>query len=379
MRPHFLRVSFLAVLAALVVLGSLSTPLNRLSAQATKKATALASWAVFASGLNNPRGLAFGLDGVLYVAEGGLGGSKRTTKQDCEQVPDPSGPYSGGMTSRISKIGPDGKRLTVIDGLPSSQTSPRSGSDVSGVSALAFLDDTLYAVTAGAGCSHGLKDSVNALLRITADGKAEQVADLSAFLKANPPKVPDLEDYEPDGDIYSMVQVDGKFYIMEANHGELDEITLDGKIRRIIDISASQGHVVPTALAYHDGSFYVGTLSMFPVVVGSSRIYKITPEGEITMLSPRVTTVLGVAFDKDGQLYVLETSSKNNAYPVPQAGRVVRVNPDSEDVEVIASGLTFPTGMAFGPDGMLYISNFGFNYPAGRGQIVRMAVPPTKE
>ena len=30
---------------------------------------------VFASGFNNPRGLKFGPDGYLYVAEGGAGGS----------------------------------------------------------------------------------------------------------------------------------------------------------------------------------------------------------------------------------------------------------------------------------------------------------------
>src|SRR5881227_4481698 len=56
---------------------------------------------VFATGLNNPRGLAFGPDGYLYVAEGGLGGSS-TTVGACEQVLAPVGPYTGGLTARIS-------------------------------------------------------------------------------------------------------------------------------------------------------------------------------------------------------------------------------------------------------------------------------------
>jgi hypothetical protein len=34
----------------------------------------------------------------------------------------------------------------------------------------------------------------------------------------------------------------------------------------------------------------------------------------------------------------------------------------------------FPTGLTMGPDGALYVSNFGFGLPAGAGEIKRVAL-----
>ena len=77
----------------------------------------LAAQEVIASGLNNPRGLKFGPDGNLYVAEGGQGGTDSTIGQ-CDQVVAPVGPYTSGKTAHISKINSNGVRTIVVDNLP---------------------------------------------------------------------------------------------------------------------------------------------------------------------------------------------------------------------------------------------------------------------
>ncbi len=331
---------------------------------------------VLASGFNNPRGLKFGPDGNLYVAEGGTGGTA-STLGTCTQVPSPIGPYTGGYTSRISKVTADGTVTTVIDGLPSSMTSALSGNLTSGVGDVAFVGAKLYAVLAGAGCSHGLAGTANGVIRVDGNGKMTPITSLSLFQRNNPVANPEPDDYEPDGTWYSMVAVKGVLYAVEPNHGELDAITPGGSVKRIADISNVQGHIVPTALAFDGKNFLVGNLDTFPIKDGSSKILQITPAGQITTVYMGFSTILGLAFDAKGRLYVLENTTGNPG-PTPGTAQILRVD-GKNNYTVIADGttspLSLPTAMTFGPDGNLYVSNLGFGLPPdGEGQILKITL-----
>ena len=350
---------------------------------------------IVATGLEGPRGLRFGPDGDLYVAEAGTGGTTSTVGQ-CTQVPGPPGgpgPDTGGLTARISKIGPNGKVTTVASGFPSVDVGPGGVNGVIGVADVVFLDGDLYAVVGGGGCSHGSpnpKDSSGIAKVDLKTGSWHLIADIGAWLKTHPAKYESADDFEPDGTLYSAIAHDGKFLTVEPNHGQVISVTKSGVIEQVIDISASEGHIVPTSIAARDGSLFVGNLNLFPINPQWARILTISgfdhgdfdnaPPGlqparghHIVSSKAGFTTIVAVDFGPDGLLYVLELSD-GAGFPTPGLGKVVRVL-HSGAIEDVVTNLSVPAGMIFGPDHRLYVSNWGAG-PAGMGQILRFDISP---
>jgi hypothetical protein len=346
------------------------------------------TFTIYATGLEAPRGLRFGPDGDLYVAEAGTGGANSTGKT-CTQVPGPVGPYTGGSNARISKISPKRVRTTVASGFPSTQDAQ---GDLIGVADVVFVNTVLYAVVAGGGCSHGNPKAPSGIAEVNrANGAWRMIADIGAYLKTHPAKYESADDFEPDGTLYSAIAHDGKIYTVEPNHGQVLSVTLSGQIAQVIDISASEGHIVPTSIAERDGSFFVGNLNLFPIDPQWARILTISRGGwddfdaapgfqthghHIVNSKAGFTTVVAVDFGPDGLLYALELSDAAG-FPTPGDGKVVRVNRNG-DIEEMVTGLAVPTGMTFGPDGALYVSNLGAvpagAAPVGSGQVLRYEI-----
>jgi hypothetical protein len=341
-----------------------------------------ANASIYASGLLAPRGLRFGPDGYLYVAEAGNGGT-HSTGTACTQVPAPVGPYKGGTTARVSKISPKGVVTTVASGFPSTQDAM---GDRIGVADVVFFDDVLYAVVAGGGCSHGNPDSPSGIAQVDrSTGQWKLIADIGAFLKTHPTRYESADDFEPDGTLYSAIAANGKLYTVEPNHGEVLSVTKGGEIKQVIDISASEGHIVPTSIAERNGTFYVGNLNLFPIDPQWARILTISRGGyedhevpgfdtegrHIVNSKAGFTTVVAIDIGPDGLMYALELSDMAGN-PTPGQGKVVRVKRDGT-LEDVVTGLIVPTGMTFGPDNALYVSNLGAT-PTGPGQILRITI-----
>ena len=331
-------------------------------AVATYSSAAPTTIDVYSEGFFNPRGLAFAPDGTLYVAEAGPPGEVIIPLPALYGGKGPIG--SGGVISRVKAGG--GARIPVVTGLPN--LGIYSGAEILGPSGLAFIGNDLYVVRA----AHMTESPTVA--RLNADGTLTKIADIGEFNGKNSARA-DNGDAVPGGNPYDMVALDGDLYVSDGNFNRILRVKLDGRITIHAAFTASPtavGMAVDTTQAILIGQF--GAAPYYP---GSSRVDRVTPDGTVTTGHVNgLQNTTDVAVGPDGALYILQFaahfSAQRLAY-VPGGGRVLKVEADGTTRPVV-DNLMFPTFMTFGPEGSLYISNYGNQSMKGEGQILRVTL-----
>jgi sugar lactone lactonase YvrE len=321
---------------------------------------------VVMSGLDNPRGLAFGPEGALYVAEAGRGGpGPCVILRGAAQCYGPTGAVS--RTWR-------GEQERVAIGLPS-YGSVATGT-FTGPADISFNGLGGAYVTIGLGLE-GLPRSALAvdaplgwLAHLPASGNWRPVDDVAAHEFANNPGGGPV-----DSNPFGLLAEPGGRLIADAGANALLGLKANGDISTIATFpSRAQGRAtdsVPTSVAVGpDGAYYVGELTGVPFVAGAANIYRVVPGQAPTVAWSGFTTVIDIAFDGDGNLYVLEHSTGSLGPPFFQLpGRLLQVAADGTRTTIV-SGLSRPGSVAIGPDGALYISNRSTSI--GTGEVLRI-------
>ena len=132
---------------------------------------------------------------------------------------------------------------------------------------------------------------------------------------------------------------------------------------------------VPTTVTQGpDGALYVGELTGFPFPVDGANVYRVPAQGGAPQIfEAGFTNIVDIAFGPDGTLYVLEIATNGLLAGFGGGdftGALIEVAPDGTRTELAPGALFAPGGVAYGPDGMLYVTNNSIF--AGAGQVLRI-------
>jgi len=360
--------------------------------------------------LDDPRGLAFGPGGALFVAEAGYGGAPCAagTQFNCY-----------GLTGAVSRLW-HGRQDRVVSGLPS--VSFRLGASARGPHDIAMrFGKGAGSSVLGVGGAHvtiGLEnDPASREVQNRPDlGKlvhipASTLLAPSAHLCDHDCWIPvvDIAAYEigggpdggaPESDPYGLLverrggpgddqdQEDGGDVVVDASGNSLLRVDEDGHIsllgvfpsRKTTPPRPTPGITaltdsVPTSVAVGpDGAYYVGELAGIPFTGpkrDKSNIYRVEagqdPYHPTVFLDGHATgfnAIIDMAFQGD-DLYIVQhwtmapdgTQRPGNLIRVACAGRPLVC--DGLHPTIVLGGLDGPTALAFAPDGALYITNHG--------------------
>jgi hypothetical protein len=317
---------------------------------------------VMAQGLNNPRGLAFGPDGMLYVVEAGRGG----TSTLCLPTPNGMATRCYGASGAVTRITSPGVHQQVLTGLPS--LAVPSGAEATGPQDIDFGFGSAF-ITIGSGGDPALLAPFRAqnihfgrLLQVSLQGVLTPLVDIAAYEAANNPEPTQL-----DSNAFGLEILPSRAVMTDAGGNSLLQVDTSLTISTLAVFpprsvtgpggAPVQMEAVPTSIAEGpDGSLYVGELTGFPFPVGGARVYRVPASGGTpVVVAEGFTNIIDIAIGADGAAYVLEHDANGLLGP-GNTGRLTKIGPFGSRTELAAGQLFAPGKMAIGPDNAIYVT-----------------------
>jgi hypothetical protein len=360
---------------ATAVSAALATGLGLAALPATLATGQETPWQVVASGLDSPRGLTFGANNTLYIAEAGVGG-------DAPCFAHPLGQLCFGSTGAVTEV-KRGQQTRILTGLPSFalQGTP----EVFGPSDVASAGIGRLFVTLGLGADPANRAvlpeegqlAATVIRAKPSPGTIRLVADIGAFeLSDNPDG--GLPDSNPQGLLSKpsgqVIADAGGNSLLGVSRGDISTLTVFST--RLVPNPFGGPDIpmqaVPTTVTRGpDGRLYVGQLTGFPFPVGGANVYRVEPGEPPEVFAGGFTNIIDIAFGPDGSLYVLEIAH-NGLLSGDTTGALIRMGEDGSRTMIASEGLTMPTGLAI-RDGRAYVSNCGVC--ADVGEVVAIQLP----